>query len=116
MKVPYAKLAYVPREKPKDKIENYLLSLASPHSRPRAIFFRSKGFIEANANLFERRLLEIIYRNEVTSTEHSPYGNKYIVDGIIETPVGDTISLRTTWIVENGKRKPKFVTAYPYHV
>ncbi|HUD19101.1 MAG TPA: hypothetical protein VMR81_01485 [Patescibacteria group bacterium] len=116
MKVPYAKLAYVPREKPKDKIENYLLSLANPHSRPRALFFRSKGFSEANMNLFERRLLQIIQRNDVTNTEHSQYGEKYIVDGVIETPIENSISLRTMWIVDNRKRKPKFVTAFPHRV
>lgn len=116
MKVRYANLAFIPRTKPKDKIENYLLSLINPYTKPRAIYFRSKGFTETNTGLFEMLLLKIIRLNDVAGNEQSKYGKKYIVDGKIQTPVGEHISLRTVWIVDIGKRKPKFVTAYPYHV
>lgn len=116
MKVPYANLAYVPRNIAKDKIENYLLSLTNPYSKSRALFFRSKGFNETNMNLFEKRLLEIIHSNNTSDEEQSAYGRKYIVDGTIQTPCGEDITLRTVWIVEIGRRKPVFVTAYPNNV
>lgn len=116
MKVPYANLAFILRIKPKDKIENYLLSLINPYTKPRAIYFHSKGFNETNTDLFEIRLLKIIRLNDVAGNEQSIYGKKYIVDGKVQTPVGEHISLRTVWIVDIGKRKPKFVTAYPYNV
>jgi hypothetical protein len=42
----------------------------------------------------------------------SPYGVKYIIEGIIVSPIGVTLHLRTIWIIE-GNDAPRFVTAYP---
>lgn len=116
MKVPYANLAYIQRNPPKDKIENYLLSLTNSHSKPRAIFFRSKGFNERNMNLFEELMLQIVHVNNVSEEKRSPYGKKYVVNGAIQAPNGKYITLTTIWIVEKGRRKPVFVTAYPNRV
>lgn len=73
MKVPHANLAFIKRESPKDKIENYLLSLTNLHSRPRAHYFRTKGFNETNMDLFECLLLSIINLNDITNSEKTQY-------------------------------------------
>jgi len=41
------------------------------------------------------------------------FGQKFIVDGQIITPVGKNILLRTAWIIEPDDERPRFITAYP---
>ncbi|WP_370693575.1 DUF6883 domain-containing protein [Nitrospira tepida] len=40
-------------------------------------------------------------------------GHKYIVDGVVRTPNGQTALVRTVWIVDTGCDTPRSVTAYP---
>jgi len=42
-----------------------------------------------------------------------PTGIKYVLDGAVVAPHGDTLRLRTVWIVEPTVGYPRFVTAYP---
>ena len=51
---------------------------------------------------FERETDKEIAQNAlVDSSERSPYGTKYIVDGELETPNGVMIQVRTIWIIKN---------------
>jgi hypothetical protein len=43
----------------------------------------------------------------------SPHGVKYVLDGVVVTPHGEALRLRTVWIVEPAVGYPRFVTAYP---
>jgi hypothetical protein len=38
---------------------------------------------------------------------------KHVVDGLLETPGGAPVSVRTVWIVEEQDSKPVLITAYP---
>jgi hypothetical protein len=49
----------------------------------------------------------------VATSMASPHGQKYIVEGNIETPSGKTPRVRTVWIVDRGLETPRLVTAYP---
>lgn len=109
MKVPYRNKAIIDKQR---KIVGYLLNLRNPDSRPKALYFRSKGFNETNINIFQERLLSVIYTQEIEKIETSPYGKKYITKGKILAPNGEMIVILTVWIVANGTRKPSFVTAY----
>lgn len=80
MKIPYRKRAILKRE----KIVNYLLSLTHPQGRPKAIYFRSKGFDETNVNIFEELLLGVAYEREVIEVIESIHGKKYIINGEIK--------------------------------
>lgn len=44
----------------------------------------------------------------------TPHGVKYVLDGRMETPGGDTPMVRTIWIVDRGRDRPRLVTAYPH--
>ena len=57
-----------------------------------------------------RRLAECV---EVCSNVDSSHGQKYIIDGPMETPSGKTPLVRTVWIVDAGQDTPRLVTAYP---
>ena len=43
----------------------------------------------------------------------SPHGTKYLVDGAIQTPVGERPVVRSIWIIDRGGQSPRLVTAYP---
>ena len=109
MKLPHAESAVVERE----KITEYLLNPTHPDNGGKAAFFLSFGFRREDwpslATAF-RRLAESV---EVRSSVDSPHGQKYIIDGSIETPGGKTPLVRTVWIVDAGQDTPRLVTAYP---
>jgi hypothetical protein len=50
---------------------------------------------------------------DVKKVIHSPYGVKYVIDGLVHAPTGDIVLLRTIWIIDNGAKGPRFVTTYP---
>jgi len=52
----------------------------------------------------------------VTKSMTSAQGRKYIVDGALQTPVGQTVMVRTRWIIDEGETRPRLVTAYPKEV
>jgi hypothetical protein len=51
--------------------------------------------------------------HELTAEEPSPFGRRYIVEGIIHTPDGRTPLVRTVWFVRTNDSTTRFVTAYP---
>jgi hypothetical protein len=110
MKLPNAHAATVD---PK-KLEGYLLSSTHPIGRPKAQFFLAVGFSETEVVILERALLEVARTGEVAETTSSAHGVKYTVDGLVSTPSGRQVKLRTIWIVHAGDTSPRFVTAYPF--
>ena len=43
----------------------------------------------------------------------SPHGEKYILDGQMESPSERNPLVRTIWIMDAGQDRPRLVTAYP---
>lgn len=108
MLLPNRDEAYVPRE----KLTGYLLSQTHAVGRAKAQFFRAHGYRERTVDQFERDLLGLVQKSEVQQVTESPHGTKYVVEGILKTPRGPSIQVRTVWIIEPDDR-PRFVTAYP---
>ena len=50
----------------------------------------------------------------MTEVVETLYGMKYVVDGEVRAPTGESIEIRTVWIVEKGEVRPRLVTAYPH--
>ena len=109
MQLPHCNNAFVPSR----KLTEYLLSETHAVGRAKAKFFREFGFDEANAALLQQGLLSIAQTEAVVDVVQTPFGTKYVIDGTLESPRGDTISIRTVWVVEAGSDRPSFVTAYP---
>jgi hypothetical protein len=109
MELPNKSKAQVPLE----KVTNDLLSETHAVGKSKAKYFRSYGFNDENASDLAQQLLAIAQNAAVESSERSPYGTKYVVDGELETPNGDMIQVRPIWIIENNMEIPRFVTAYP---
>jgi hypothetical protein len=107
--MPDWRAAYVPPE----KLSGYLLSEAHAVGKWKADLFRALGFGQDNAEVLERRLLEIAMGNPVISDIQTPFGTKYVIEGNLLTPEGRLVQLLTVWIVEPSDPRPRFVTAYP---
>jgi hypothetical protein len=110
MKLPSAHLAIVDRE----KITEYLLNPAHPDNGGKATFFQIHGFESGEWSALAAALRGLAAAGEVTKSLESSHGNKYIVDGRIDTPSGKSPMVRTVWIVDRGLLAPRLVTAYPY--
>ena len=109
MKLPNGDQAVVPLT----KLSGYLLSESHSVGTSKARFFRSIGFTEVNVASLKQELSRIARLEDVQEVIATPYGSKYIVDGKLQAPSGKSISIRTIWILEEGRVEPRFVTAYP---
>jgi len=98
---------------PPNKLIGYLLSETHAVGKLKARFFRSLGFDETTVEQLEQGLLAIAHAEQVKECIVSPHGTKYVIDGLLETPKGFAVRIRTIWIIEAGYEIPRFVTAYP---
>jgi hypothetical protein len=96
-----------------DKLCGYVLSSAHPVGRFKAAFFRKVGYSAENWETFQRHLRELILSRDVTGIEESRYGRKFIVEGPLLGPDGETVQIVTVWVILKGENTPRFVTAYP---
>lgn len=108
MRLPNRKNAIIRRE----KLIGYLLSLTDKDGRPKAEYFRKIGFNEANLKEFERALLTVVENNEVKTIEKYDFGVKYAVEGLMDSPSGKRVMVRTVWSIDRGEKAPRLVTAY----
>ena len=112
MQLPNKEKAYVPY----NKLTGYLLSTTHTVGRLKAKFFRAMGFDETSVEQLRQGLLTIAHTSQVKESIVSPYGTKYVIDGLLKTPKGPSVYIRTIWIIETGQDRPRFVTAYPIKV
>ena len=50
---------------------------------------------------------------KVAAVEESPFGTRYVVEGIMEAPDGRSPAVRSVWFIETGEDVARLVTAYP---
>ena len=109
MKVPNVDRVIIPRE----KVVDYLLSETHPDGRPKAAFFARFGYVREFWETLTETLRQHVTDHDVARTEDSPFGTRYVVEGIITAPDGRTPRLRSVWFIRTGENTPWFVTAYP---
>jgi hypothetical protein len=109
MKLPHADRAEVDP----GKLGGYLLSESHPVGKAKARFFREAGFDESTIELLVQGLLQIARTQEIVGTSTTVHGEKYILEGELETPAGRRLRVRTIWIIDQGQDRPRLVTAYP---
>lgn len=96
-----------------NKIRNYLLSDTHEKGKSKANFFKHFGFDLADIEVFREALFQHSIEREIEQIKNSPFGNKYQLKCKIKTPDERNPCIVTVWIVENGQKEPKLVTAYP---
>ena len=109
MKLPNCERAVVPEA----KITQYLLSPTHPDGWSKERFFARFDFSATVWRALADALLRHAAENEVVKTEESPFGTRYIVEGVIRTPDGRMPEIRSVWFIEAGEDFARFVTAYP---
>lgn len=108
MRLPNRKNAIIEKR----KLTHYLLSLTDEDGKPKAEYFRKVGFNETNLKDFEHALLAVASNNEVKTIEKSKFGVKYVIEGFINSPMGNKVMVRTIWSIDKAKKNPRLVTAY----
>ncbi|MCC6802471.1 MAG: hypothetical protein IT319_06280 [Anaerolineae bacterium] len=109
MKLPNTESAVVAEA----KIIRYLLDLTHPVGRSKAAFFLGFGFTLEAWKVMANALLQHAAEYEVVKVESTEDGDRYVIEGSIQTPDGRDPFVRSIWFVERGQRVPQFVTAYP---
>ena len=109
MKLPNADQAIVPER----KVTLYLLNPAHPVGGSKAAFFLRFGFTVVAWRVLAGALLRHARDNEVTETEETPHGTRFVVEGPMIAPEGTNLNVRSAWFMEPGSDAPRFVTAHP---
>jgi hypothetical protein len=109
MKVPNGEIAIVGRA----KIIDYLLSEIHEDGRHKAAFFRTFGFRPENWQEMADALKRHAAEHDFAREESSPFGRRFIVEGIMHMPDGRTPRVRSVWFLRTHETAPRFVTAYP---
>lgn len=107
-RLPNAEAACVPVE----KLTGYLLCDEHPAGASKARFFRRQGYSRAAPEDLAADLRSLARTGRVVARSRSSHGEKFVLDGWIETPAGRRVAVRTIWIVE-ADGPPRLVTAYP---
>ena len=108
MKLPNPHLAQITRE----KIVGYLLNPEHPGNGGKARFFFSAGYDAENWKRLATQFQHIVQSEEVLQIINSPYGRKYIQEGMLQNS-DRRHGVRLVWIVDAGVNFPRLVTAYP---
>jgi hypothetical protein len=107
--LPLAEYAFVDQR----KIVDYLLSVTHPDGQAKARFFVSFGFQPNQWKQLADALRSVGTSNPVSASVESSHGTRYVVDGLLATPINRSPRVRTVWILEAGGAGPRLVTAYP---
>jgi hypothetical protein len=109
MPIPDAEVAVVEAE----KLVDYLLNPSHPVGGPKAKWFMSLGFSHDKPEFLAGVLLDIARQSDDYQVVETPYGVKYVVNGLLVGRDGKSAPVRTVWIVESGDEHPRHVTACP---
>ncbi len=110
MRLPNESKAVVERK----KIVDYLLNPAHPDNGGKAQFFDRLGFRRKEWKILAEALRTLAAKTEVARRMKSSHGQKYVIIGSIQSPVGKSPLVQTVWIVDRGGDTARLVTAYPH--
>lgn len=109
MKLPNVDAARIPG----DKIVEYLLSSTHRAGKSKAAFFGAFGFHVEKWEVLATALKRHAMENSVIKAEETPFGTRYVVDGMLTAPNGISLNIRSAWFIDKGKSEPRFITAFP---
>jgi hypothetical protein len=94
------------------KVRGYLLSSSHPLGASKARLFAALGFNQATSGTFVAELRRIARTQEVSETVTTPFGQKYMVPGLLSGALGSR-RVVTIWLVEPGQKRARLVTVRP---
>lgn len=63
--------------------------------------------------MLARTLQQHARDNDVTFSENTPFGTRYVIEGPLVAPDGRQLQVRTVRFIDEAGQVPRFVTAYP---
>lgn len=112
MKMPNAARAIVVEA----KLTRYLLDLSSKSGWGKAKYFLARGFTLENWYVFREALLRHALEHEVSMREEREDGTIYILNGEMRMPNGRSDHVRSVWMIDRGKHRPRLISAYKKEV
>jgi len=95
-----------------EKLRDYSLSPNHPVDKHKARVFKAAlGITLKDAGWLRERALEIALSGNAKSEPASVFGDKYVIDSVIEYE-GKSALVRFCWIVEFGKDFPRLTSCY----
>lgn len=95
------------------KVKDYLLNLLHKTGRGKAIFFMRFGFTQENWEVLADALRQHATTHDVSKTETTPFGERYVIEGQFMTPDNRNPKVRSIWFLEKDHHAPHLVSAYP---
>jgi hypothetical protein len=109
MKLPHVHQAIVLEA----KLVDYLLSSTHRRGKSKAAFLITHGFSRERWLELAEALRKHAGSHEVTSRAETPFGTRYVIDGVLRSPTGQDLQVRAAWFIDKGKDAPRFITAHP---
>ena len=95
-----------------EKLRNYSLNPNHPVGKHKARVFRAAlGITLKDADWLRERALEIALSDDARTGAASVFGDKYVIDSILEYN-GMSAIVRFSWIVEFGTDFPRLTSCY----
>ena len=94
------------------KLKEYLLNMDHIDGRSKAKLLISFGFSSTDIDKLHQAILGHVNNTDVKLLQ-TTFGDKFIVEGDMVTPVGKSLKIRSVWIKEKQEEIIKFVTLYP---
>jgi hypothetical protein len=109
MKLPNNDSAVIPRR----KLTDYLLNEWHEEGRGKALFFEQFGYSINTWEALAAALTMHAQTHEVVKVEQTPFGTRYVIEGILDALDGRTPFVRVVWFIDRDSTVPRLVTAYP---
>lgn len=97
----------------KQKIVEYLLSPTHRYGASKARFFAQFGFGLENWEALAAALRDHARKSHEVLRKDTPFGPRFEVDGVLETPSGERPRVRSVWQMDEGETSARLITAHP---
>ena len=95
------------------KLTEYALNPNHPVGGNKArVFESSLGYNQSNADDLLKEIYQKLPQSEAIIATHDQYGQRYTVDMMITGPNGNTVKVRTGWIIKTNSEIPELTTIY----
>jgi hypothetical protein len=95
------------------KAAGYLLNPMHSVGASKAAFFIRFGFAADEWRDLAKALIQHAQEHEVVKEKRTQYGMRYVIDGLLRSPSGQLLNIRSAWFIDVGSEIPRLVTAHP---
>jgi hypothetical protein len=93
-----------------DKVTDYLFNEGHARGWAKGRFFERFGFRREDPEGLRQALLEHVRRNPAVLDRVSPYGERWMAFGPIQSPDGRNPVIGTVWQFDTATSYPRFIT------